>query len=71
MTQHSDVSTTGLQRQANSRSRTWRLVQTAPGPEAPEQSDHAARQKGMAIIIGAGVTFWGSVGGLAWYLINR
>ncbi|WP_374471115.1 hypothetical protein [Phenylobacterium sp.] len=71
MSQQPDLTTTDLPPQAQARSGAWRLVQQAPGPESPDEPDRAGRQKGMAIIMGAGAAFWGGVGAVAWYLLNR
>ncbi|HEY8615958.1 hypothetical protein [Phenylobacterium sp.] len=71
MSQQPDLTTTDLSRASPSRADGWRLIQTAPGPETPDTPDRGARQKGMAIIIGAGATFWGGVSLVAWYLLNR
>ncbi|MCR5879380.1 hypothetical protein [Phenylobacterium sp. J367] len=69
MSQSSDV-TTDLS-SPKDRAEGWRMVQNAPGPETPDTPDRKGRQKGMAIILGAGATFWGAVGAVAWYLVNR
>ncbi|WP_334164673.1 hypothetical protein [Phenylobacterium sp.] len=66
MSQPPEVTTTDLPRQdaAEHRADGWRLVQVAPGPEAPETRDKAARQKGMAIALVGGTVFWAAVAGV-------
>jgi hypothetical protein len=74
MSQQPDLTTTELppqQQQGQTRADGWRLVERAPGPETPDEPDRAGRQKGMAIIVGAGLAFWGGVGAVAWFLLNR
>jgi len=44
-------------RSAKARKR-WRLLQRAPGPEAPDVRDKAAAQRGMVILLAAGGAFW-------------
>lgn len=49
---------------AEPRGDAWRLVQVAPGPEAPDSRDKGARQKGMIIAILGGAAFWAVVAGV-------
>ncbi len=39
----------------------WRLVQTAPGPEAPDVRTDAAARRGMIIALSTCALFWGAV----------
>lgn len=36
----------------------WRLIATAPAPEAPVTRDRRGAQRGMAIILAVGGLFW-------------
>jgi hypothetical protein len=42
-----------------------RLVQRAPGPEAPEARDKGGAQIGLLILLASGVVFWAAVGAIA------
>jgi len=42
-----------------------RIVQRAPGPEAPQARDKGGAQIGMLILLAGGVAFWTAVGALA------
>jgi hypothetical protein len=42
-----------------------RLVQRAPGPEAPDARDKGGAQMGMLILLTAGAAFWAGVAALA------
>ena len=66
MSQPPEVTTTDLppQNAAEPRGDGWRLVQVAPGPEAPETRDKVGRQKGMAIALVGGAVFWAAVAGV-------
>lgn len=66
MSQPPEMTTTDLPPQdaAEPRGAGWRLVQVAPGPEAPETRDKAGRQKGMAIVLVGGAVFWAAVAGV-------
>lgn len=66
MSQPPEMTTTDLppQEAAEPRGDGWRLVQVAPGPEAPETRDKAARQKGMIIALAGGAAFWAVVAGV-------
>jgi hypothetical protein len=47
-----------------------RLVQRAPGPEAPSERDRAGAQRGMIIALIGGGAFWGGVVATAVYLLR-
>ncbi|MDB5445512.1 MAG: hypothetical protein JWQ97_829 [Phenylobacterium sp.] len=47
-----------------------RLVQLAPGPEAPSTPDKTGVQRGMVILLVGGGVFWAGVAALALYLMR-
>ena len=47
-----------------------RLVQRAPGPEAPDARDKGGAQVGMLILLTAGVVFWVGVAMIALHYLR-
>lgn len=69
MSQSPNAAITRAPRAAAARSS--RLVQPAPGPEAPDTRDKAGRQGGMALLLVVGGLFWVGVGAAVVYLMSR
>ncbi len=71
MRQRSEATTATDFRAPHSRQRLLsRLVQPAPGPEAPDAHDKAGRMTGMLLILVAGGGFWLAVAALTAYLLR-
>ena len=47
-----------------------RVVQRAPGPEAPDSRDKGGAQIGMLILLAGGVAFWTGVAMAAIYFLH-
>ena len=71
MRQRSEATTATDFRAPQSRQRLLsRLIQPAPGPEAPDAHDKAGRQTGMLLMLVAGAAFWLAVAAVVAYLLR-